>query len=145
MFEVIGPCVGDRERGMSLLGEPKSEGLRQIYWRDEILQLLFWIQGEGFGRSVDVETLERFLGLDALASVVHLERLEGEGLLERYGPGAYGLSARGSGEAGRIFSAEFAHLTQPAHGACGTDCWCRSSSAEAAACEEDRRTWALSW
>lgn len=129
---------------MSLVDQPKSDGLRLLYWRDEILQLLFWIQGEGFGRSVDPQTLERFLGLDLAASSVHLERLTSDGLLEREGSGTYQLSERGRGEAGRIFSREFAHVTQPAHGACGPGCWCRASSLEAAACEEDRRSWAMS-
>ncbi len=130
---------------MSLVGQPKSEELRELYWRDEILQLLFWIQGEGFGQRVEAATLERFLGLNAQSSATHLERLEAEGLLQHDEMGAYELSDRGRSEGGRIFSAEFAHLTQPAHGACGPGCWCRTSSIEAAACEEDRRSWALSW
>jgi predicted transcriptional regulator of viral defense system len=130
---------------MSVIGQPKSEGLRQLYWRDEILQLLFWIQGEGFGQRIEVETLERFLTLDAVSSTAHLERLAAQGLLERDDLGGYQLSDLGRSEGGRIFAAEFAHLTQPAHGACGPECWCRTSSAEAAACEEDRRSWAMNW
>ncbi len=128
---------------MSLVGQPKSHELRQLYWRDEILQLLFWIQGEGFGRSVDAKTLERFLGLDAAASTAHLERMKSADLLRQDRSGAYQLSERGRAEACRIFSQEFAHLTGPAHGACGPECWCRTSPVEAVACEADRRSWAI--
>lgn len=130
---------------MSLVGQPKSEELRKLYWRDEILQLLFWIQGEGFGQQIEVATLERFLGLDAQASATHLGRLEAEGLLRCDELGVCELSERGRSEGARIFSEEFAHLTQAAHGACGPGCWCRTSSSEAAACDEDRRSWAMSW
>ena len=43
--------------------EPKSETLRALYWRDEILQVMFWLRGEGFGEQVDPHLLERFLGV----------------------------------------------------------------------------------
>lgn len=128
---------------MSLVGQPKSHELRQLYWRDEILQLLFWIQGEGFGQSIDANALERYLGLDAAASTAHLERMESDDLLKGDGSGVYQLSERGRGEAGRLFSRDFADLTQPAHGACGPECWCRASTVEAVACEADRRSWAI--
>ena len=127
---------------MSMLSQPKSQPLRWLYWRDEILQLLFWIEGEGFGQQLEVEALERFLGLDAEAARKHLELLEREGLLEP-AEGGYRLSARGRMEGGRMFAEGFADLTQPAHGACGPECWCRSSEAEAVACEADRRAWAI--
>ncbi|MBA2490050.1 MAG: hypothetical protein H0V36_12160 [Chloroflexi bacterium] len=128
---------------MSLLSQPKSDHLRQLYWRDEILQLLFWIEGEGFGEQVETATLERFLELDKVAAAAHLERLSRDGLLEQDESGAYRLSLRGREEGGRIFATEFSDLTQPAHGACGRECWCRSSSVEAAACQEERRAWRL--
>ena len=65
---------------MEQLHEPKPDALRALYWRDEILQLMFWIHGEGFGDEVGVggvgggaphraaqlpTLLERFLGVDA--------------------------------------------------------------------------------
>ncbi len=128
---------------MSLLSQPKSESLRLLYWRDEILQLLFWIEGEGFGQQVEVVMLERFLGLDAETARALLQHLSEEGLLDRSGLEGYQLSERGRGEAARIFSQEFAGLTQPAHGACGPECWCRTSTVEAVACEADRRSWAI--
>lgn len=130
---------------MSVLSQPKSEQLRQLYWRDEILQLLFWIEGEGFGERVEIVTLERFLGLDAAGAERHLEQLARDGYLERDRSGGYRLSARGRDEGGRIFSAEYADLTQPGHGACGPECWCRTSSIEAEACHAEQQSWTMSW
>jgi hypothetical protein len=66
---------------MERLPEPKSEALRALYWRDEILQLMFWIEGEGFGDEADPALLERFLGVDALVGLGYLDQLVGEGLL----------------------------------------------------------------
>lgn len=118
--------------------EPKSPALRSLYWRDEILQVMFWIEGEGFGDDVDPSTLERFLGVGAATLVPYLDRLVDDGYLEPAGAGRYRLSARGRADGSRVFAAEFAELTQPGHGECGADCWCHASPEEAQACHDDR-------
>lgn len=118
-------------------GEPKSERLRALYWRDEILQLVFWLQGEGFGDAVDARTLERFLGVPAAMAQRYLDRLVADGYLSAVAD-RYELSERGRADGARIFAEEFAELTKPAHGECGTDCWCHQSPDEAEACARDR-------
>ncbi|MBA2700803.1 MAG: hypothetical protein H0U58_03760 [Chloroflexi bacterium] len=128
---------------MSDLREPRTEDLRRLFWRDEILQLFFWIEGEGFGDLVGVRTLERFMGLDPAAAVIHLERLVEDGFIEREWL-SYRLSPRGRAEGGRIFAEEFRDWTRPAHGACGRDCWCRASRLEAEACQAARSRASLS-
>lgn len=117
--------------------EPKSESLRALYWRDEILQLVFWLQGEGFGDAVDAPTLERFLGIEGATAQAYLDRLVSDGFLHEVA-GRYELSERGRADGARIFAEEFADLTRPAHGECGSDCWCHQSSDEAEACARDR-------
>jgi hypothetical protein len=119
------------------LHAPKSEALRALFWRDEILQVMFWIKGEGFGDSVDPRLLERFLGVDAAVGVKYLDRLVEEGLLERTEKG-YGLTDDGHRHGARVFADEFAELTRPGHGECGPDCWCHASPEEAEACAEER-------
>ncbi|HEX2031402.1 MAG TPA: hypothetical protein VHL78_08390 [Actinomycetota bacterium] len=121
-----------------MTGEPKSEALRALFWRDEILQVVFWLEGEGFGDEADAHTLERFLGVDARIGAQYLERLVEEGLLVRDGA-RYRLTERGRAEGGRIFSEEFAELTRPSHGECGEDCWCHASPEEAEVCLEERQ------
>lgn len=120
---------------MVLSAQPKSDVLRRLYWRDELLQLLFWIEGEGFGSRLDAEVVDRFLGADGEIAVQHLDRLAAEGYLEGDVLDGYRLSAAGRDEGRRLFADEFADLTRPAHGACGVDCWCRQAPAEAAACQ----------
>ncbi|MGH4020025.1 MAG: hypothetical protein ACRDT0_12480 [Pseudonocardiaceae bacterium] len=119
---------------MEWLHEPKSDALRALYWRDEILQLMFWIQGEGFGDQVDPSLLERFLGVDAQVGMRYLDRLVSEGLLSCDAQGLYRLTEEGHRHGARVFAQEFADLTQPGHGECGADCWCHASPEEAEAC-----------
>lgn len=123
---------------MERLPEPKSEALRAMYWRDEILQLMFWIKGEGFGDEADPALLERFLGVDALVGLGYLDRLVGEGLLRCTPSLRYELTAEGHAHGSRVFSEEFAEMTKPGHGECSASCWCRQSPDEADACSERR-------
>jgi hypothetical protein len=119
---------------MALPRQPKSPQLRQVYWRDEILQLLFWIEGEGFGSEIDVDTMDRFLGPESEIAVLHLDRLVREGYLDRRGSGAFALAERGRSEGSRLFAEEFAALSAPSHGECGAECWCRQAAEEARSC-----------
>jgi len=120
------------------LHEPKSSALRAMFWRDEILQVMFWLQGEGFGDQVDAALLERFLGVEAEFGVQYLDHLTEEALLVRGEDGRYALTASGRLLGARVFAAEFADLTKPGHGECGADCWCHASPDEAEACVQAR-------
>jgi hypothetical protein len=117
--------------------EPRTEALRALYWREEILQVMFWIEGEGFGDELDAGYLERFLGVDAANGITYLRSLVDDGVLEQRN-GRYRLTATGRQEGSRIFAEEFNELTQPSHGECGPTCWCRQSADEAEACASDR-------
>lgn len=119
---------------MRVLEQPKSDLLRRLYWRDEILQLLFWIEGEGLGSEIDLETVDRFLGPEGEIAALYLDGLVEDGYLERSAPHAYRLSTTGRAEGRRLFAEEFAQTSRPAHGACGSDCWCRQAREEAEAC-----------
>ena len=116
---------------------PKSEALRELYWRSEILQVMYWLRGEGFGEQVDPALLERFLGVEAAIGVQYLEQLVDEGYLER-AEGRYRLSEAGAREGGLEFAASFDELTRPSHGECSADCWCHNSPEEAEACAAER-------
>lgn len=118
--------------------EPKTEALRAMYWRDEILQVMFWIEGEGFGTAINSVTLQRFLGVDAKIGLAYLDRLVDDGYLSQTADGLYQLTDLGKTEGGRVFSNEFADLMGPTHGECGPSCWCHNSPAEADACHAER-------
>lgn len=122
---------------MEELKTPKSQALRDLYWRSEILQVMYWLRGEGLGDVVDAQLLERFLGVDAQVSVDYLDRMVEEGYLEHTGLG-YQLSDRGVEEGAAEFAASFSEMTNPAHGDCSPDCWCKVSPEEAEACAQER-------
>jgi hypothetical protein len=120
-----------------IMHPPKSEALQQLYWRSEILQVMYWLRGEGFGDQVDPRLLERFLGVDSEIGVQYLDRLVEEGFVEEAGD-RYSLSEMGRREGALEFSTSFSELTRPTHGECSADCWCHNSPDEAAACANER-------
>lgn len=126
---------------MEKLHEPKSEALRALFWRDEILQVMFWIQGEkfpGIGDEVDAAVLERFLGVESAIGILYLDRLVEEGLLRRVADNRFQLTPEGKAHGARVFAAEMSELTGPSHGECGPDCWCHADPDEAEACAAER-------
>ncbi len=122
---------------MDELHPPKSAALRALYWRSEILQVMYWLRGEGLGEVADAQLLERFLGVEADIGVSYLDRLALDGYLELT-PGGYVLSEMGLQEGKTEFALSFADLTRPAHGECSADCWCHNSVEEAVACAAER-------
>ncbi len=122
---------------MDELHPPKSAALRALYWRSEILQVMYWLRGEGLGEVADAQLLERFLGVEADIGVSYLDRLALDGYLE-LAPGGYVLSEMGLQEGKTEFALSFADLTRPAHGECSADCWCHNSVEEAVACAAER-------
>ncbi len=117
---------------------PKSDALRAMYWRSEILQVLFWLRGEGLGDLVDPPTIERFLGVGAEVGIAYLDRLVEEDLLHRDGEW-YTLSDLGLAEGATEFALTFDELMRPAHGECSDDCWCHMSVEETEVCIAQRR------
>lgn len=122
---------------MAELQSPKSEALRALFWRSEILQVMFWLRGEGLGDVVTPRLMERFLGVGAEVGVTYLDRLVDEGYLERTETG-FTLSPQGTEEGAAEFASSFADLTRPTHGECSADCWCHASPDEADACAAAR-------
>ena len=123
---------------MDELHSPKSEALRALYWRSEILQVMYWLRGEGLGEVVDAHLLERFLGVDAEVGVGYLDRLVVDGYLDPAPGGGYVMSESGLAEGMTEFALSFAELTRPTHGECSADCWCKNSVEEAIACAAER-------
>ena len=115
----------------------RAAALDALFWRDEILQVLFWMQGEGLSDDADVAALGVFLNGDADTIAFHLEKMVGDGLLVRAsrGDGAEGAAAEGAArymltedgrrEAARRFSDAFEGLQKQGHGECSADCMCQ--------------------
>jgi hypothetical protein len=120
-----------------LSSAPKSEALRDLYWRSEILRVVYWLHGEGFGDLVDVPLIAHFLGDGGEEGIGYVDRLIDDGYLVRDGEW-YALSARGLQEGEAEFATAFSDLLHPTSGACSAECWCQASPVEAEACDRQR-------
>ena len=105
--------------------------------RDEILQVMFWLQGEGLGPDVTSADLLRFVD-DVGAVEIAVARLVEDSYVEPSaheggaGSARYRLTPFGLEEGRRRFLDEFEpYLARHAHGECGAaDCSCHSGGAE---------------
>src|SRR5215510_9411319 len=109
--------------------------VEELKRRDEILQVMFWLQAEGLGPDVAPSDLLRFVD-DPGAVDMALSRLVGDGYVTtELGPvssARYRLTTFGLEEGRRRFFDEFEpYLARHAHGECGAaDCSCHSGGAE---------------
>jgi hydrogenase maturation protease len=109
-------------------GEGAADPVQSLKQRDEILQIMFWLHGEGLGPDVAIDDVLRFID-DERAVRAALSQLAEDGLLETLIDGAalrYRLTARGVQEGRRRFLDEFEpYLARQAHGECGSaNCDC---------------------
>lgn len=103
----------------------QSQPLDALYWRDEILQVMYWYKGEGFGDKVAAQDLTTFLLVDESFLYTQLENLVEEGYLKRESETAhprYSFTPFGAREGARRFADEFADLVNQGHGECAPDC-----------------------
>jgi hypothetical protein len=103
--------------------------LDAIYWRDELLQILFWFRGEGLGEAVTSQELVPFMNGDEVLIQLHLDHLVDDGYVTRLDglPPRYQLTEWGVKEGGRRFADEFTGLTGQAHGECNNpNCSCQT-------------------
>lgn len=117
-------------------GENFADPLDRVYWRDEVLQVMYWMTGEGFGREFAAADLQKFLSARAELLSEVMEEMAAGGLLERAGGGRYALTAEGRKEGGRRFADEFEEMLKPGHFECDEpDCDCHNPEAEGQACK----------
>jgi len=111
---MVRDAVGRGERSD---GPAAVEALRQ---RDEILQVMYWLEGEGLAPDVRPVDLLPLLGMAEPQTAAQLDTLRRSGLVEqaRNEPGRYRLSVIGRQEARRRFTEEFAPLLRRGHGEC---------------------------
>lgn len=108
----------------------ETDSLEALRCRDDILQAMYWMRGEGFGETHTVNSLAGFLVVDEVFLKQQLAVLVEDGLLA-FADGAYSLSEDGVREGGRRFHDEFSDLQKTAHGECGPDCpYCKGIRGE---------------
>lgn len=101
-----------------------------IFWQDEILQVMYWMRGEGFAREITVSDLRRFLDADPETLTSNLAVLCKNGLIELDLSDRYHLTQTGVREGGRRFADEFDGMLKQGHYECDDpDCDCNSPNA----------------
>src|SRR5262249_19573531 len=128
---VVQAAVDEAVTRIAALLDPVAELKR----RDEILQVMFWLQAEGLGPDVSTGDLLRFVD-DRGAVDMALTRLVEDGYVETDRAvttgGRYRLTPFGLEEGRRRFFDEFEpYLARHAHGECGAaDCSCHAGGEE---------------
>lgn len=101
---------------------------------DELLELLYWFEGEGFGGLANLESIVRFTALNESVVRSTLDRLIARGDVAGTAS-ELRLTETGRREAARRFAAEFAPMLSQGHGECSDpNCDCHTSEGGAADC-----------
>lgn len=116
-----------------LTGEAWATGAaHELYVQDEILEVMYWLLGEGFGSEIGLADLLRFLHVAEADLRRQLSQLTGKGYLEVVGGETvrYRLTEEGTAEAHRRFVDDFQpFIGHSGHGICDRpDCWCRTGA-----------------
>ena len=98
-----------------------NDALSRLVQREEVLQICYWFQGEGFGERYAPESLRPFLQCDAATIDAALRELAALGHL-RDDAGAYRFTDQGKREAGKLFAEGFADFQKQGHGECDAGC-----------------------
>lgn len=114
--------------------EPKHPALREVYWREEVVEVVLWLRGEGFDERIDAAVLSNFLGIDQPKAAALLDQLVAQGYLQRLADGRYELSQDGEEEGRRLTGGQRA-VPAPSPGPCGPERWCSTSPTEASQCD----------
>src|SRR5688572_2907826 len=109
-----------------MMSEEGAAALEALFWRDEILQALYWLQGESLDDAMNADRLAQLLVADLTIVTTELGRLAEGGYLDVTpgSPARYRLTEMGRIEGARSFQDEFDGLTRQAHGECAPGCWC---------------------
>ncbi|CAN5530863.1 hypothetical protein BH18ACI1_BH18ACI1_20080 [soil metagenome] len=107
-----------------------------LYWRDEILQVLYWMTNEGFGQEFAASDLQKFLATEETAITENLKQMVSGGFLERADGNKFKLTAFGKSEGGRRFADEFEEMMKPGHYECADpDCDCHDPDSAGEPCK----------
>jgi len=101
-----------------------------IFWQDEILQVMYWMRGEGFGEQITIAGLKKFLDASEDILAANLSELEKKNLVVFDFSDFYELTEAGVKEGGRRFADEFDGMLKQGHYECDDpDCDCHSPDA----------------
>ncbi len=98
-----------------------------LFWREEILQVLYWMEGEGLETSVPFNRLMVLLNTTSENLLFHLKKNTEAGYLQTEDDEltescSVKMTTFGKKEAGNIFRNAFEGMQKAGHGECGPDC-----------------------
>ncbi len=98
-----------------------------LFWREEILQVLYWMEGEGLANAIPFSRLLSLLNTTNTNLLLHLKKNITAGYLkteagELNENSSIQLTPSGKKEAGAIFRNAFEGMQKAGHGECGPDC-----------------------
>ena len=104
-----------------------KQALDTLFWREEILQVLYWMDGEGLAEAVPFNRLMVLLNTDTENLLLHLQKNIETGYLTTEDQlfdknSSVKLTSFGKKEAGNIFRNAFEGMQKGGHGECGPDC-----------------------
>ena len=114
-----------------MLREETDPSDNQVAARDEILQVMYWLRGEGIATEIQASDLSRWINLEQPRIHSLLVELAECKLLEPIdtpdaGAVRFRLTDSGVREGGRRFADEFAELTKAGHYECNDpNCECK--------------------
>lgn len=115
-------------------GETDSAG-HEVQLRDEVLELLYWMEGERLASRVTPEAMMRFIAFPESEVRAVLELLAARGDVAVTDGNLFCLTESGRREAARRFADDFADLLHQGHGECNDPtCDCHTNPDGAAAC-----------
>lgn len=105
----------------------EKTALRALFWKDEVMQIMYWMDGEGFGERVPVSQVLALLDTNEENLVFHLQKMLEDQVIESDSPeisksSQIRLSSSSKKEAGRRFATAFQGYQKAGHGECGPDC-----------------------
>jgi hypothetical protein len=103
------------------VAEAPGVALDRLVQREEVLEICFWFQGEGFGEVFTPAALRPFLVCEEAPIAIALAELAEQGLLQPSEAG-YRLTDAGRKSAGRLFAESFADFQHVGHGECNAGC-----------------------
>lgn len=118
-----------------------EERSNEIARRDEMLELLYWFEGEGLTASATIPAMTRFLSRpEREVRETITELITRRLVIVHPGSGTeYKLTETGRTEAARRFADEFASMLSQGHGECNDPtCDCHANPEAAAGCHARR-------
>ena len=98
-----------------------TNALDRMIVREDVLQICYWYQGEGFGDRFSPQSVMPFLQNDLEVVAEVMAELAEDGTLTREDD-QYRFSAGGKRKAGVMFYETFTEFQQSSHGECNAGC-----------------------